>query len=147
MNPKFLDQNLFAEYEAMFVGHEEAWDFLKISCEYYEHIDDLVDEEVTTVDVKETTSLAACTYNHPYWRKHGAMLYLVDRIIHCQYFDSAMWESSEEEWKRRDAKALSHAGINMVFAVILLEFGQDTLDKFSLKFREHAHLLHIKDTI
>lgn len=77
MNPKFLDQNLFAEYEAMFVGHEEAWDFLKVSCEYYEHIDDLVDETVTTVDVKETTSLAACSYNHPYWRKHGAMLYLL----------------------------------------------------------------------
>lgn len=131
----------------MFLNNQEAWEFLKVSCEYYEMIDDDMDEDFNEERKRKIASLAACTYNSSYWRKHGAMLYLVDRIIHCQYFDSAIWEHSEEEWQRRDAKALSHAGVNMVFAVILLEFGQDVLDKFSLKFREHAHLLHLGDKI
>lgn len=145
MNLKFIDQDLYREYEEMFKGHEEAWEYLKLSCEYYETVDDEMDEPFDEERKRKLTSLAACVYNTTYWRKYGQMLYLVDRIIHCQYFDSAMWERSDEPWKKRDSKALSHAAVNMVFAVILLEFGQDTLDKFSLKFREHAHKLHLKD--
>lgn len=147
MNLKFINQELYEEYRAMFQGHEDAWEYLKLSCEYYEMVDDEMDEEHDPERIRKLASLAACVYNTNYWRKHGAMLYLVDRIIHCQYFDSAIWEHADEDWKKKDAKALSHAAVNMVFAVILLEFGQDTLDKFSLKFREHAHLLHLQDKL
>jgi len=148
MNPNFTDQALYEEYEAMFrpEKYQEAWEFLKLSCEYYEMIDDDIDEEPNDERKRKIQALAGCVYNSPYWRKWGHMLYLVDRIIHCQYFDSVMWERhSNEDWKIRDGKALSHAAVNMVFAVIVLEFGQDVLDKFSLKFREHAHKNHLKD--
>jgi hypothetical protein len=145
MNPKFLDQELYEEYKNMFKGHEEAWSFLGTSCDYYEQVDDQVDEITTSETTRKLTSLACIYYNHPYWKKYGHILYMVDKISHCQYFDSVLWEHSKEEWMRRDAKALSHSAVNMVFAVIFIEFGQETLDKFSAKFREHAHRLHLQD--
>jgi hypothetical protein len=145
MNPNFIDQELYKEYKMMFEGHDEAWSFLYAACEFYEAVDDQVDEITTINTTKRLTSLAAIYYNHNYWKKYGQALFLVDRISHCQYFDSVIWEHSGEEWQKRDAKALSHAAVNMVFAVILIEFGQATLDAFSLKFREHAHKLHLKD--
>lgn len=147
MNPAWIDQELYEEYKTMFKDKQEAFHFIATSCEYYEAVDDMVDEINQTNHVRKLTSLSSIYYNHPYYRKWQSTLYPIDRITHCQYFDSVEWEASSEKWKRDHAKVLSHPAVNMVFIVILIEFGQETLDKFSSKFREHAHKLHLKDTL
>jgi len=145
MNSNFLDQELYKEYETLFKDKPEAWDFIKLSNYYFECVDDCVDEEKDIKRLRKLTAYAGMFYNHSYWLKYGQTLYPIERLIHCQYFDSVDWESSAEPWKKRDSKALSHPSVNLVFAVILIEFGQDKLDEFSSKFREHAHRLHLKD--
>lgn len=144
-NPNFINQELYNKYVNMFVGHEEAWDFLKLSNAYFEIVDDLIDEPKDDDRNKRLTALAGLFYNHSYWIKHRTTLWIVERLIRCQYLDSVTWEHSNEEWKKRDAKALSHASTNLVFAVVLIEFGQDVLDNFSSDFRANAHQLHLKD--
>jgi len=129
----------------MFVGHEEAFDFLKLSNAYFDVVDDLIDEPKDVELIKRCTALAGLFYNHTYWIKHRTTLWIVERLIRCQYLDSVKWEPSSEEWMKRDAKALSHSAVNLVFTVILIEFGQDVLDSFSAEFRENAHRLHIND--
>ena len=147
MNPSFLNQELYLKYEAMFAEKQEAWDFLKLSNAYFEVVDDLIDEPKDVELIKRCTALAGLFYNHTYWIKHRTTLWIVERLIRCQYLDSVQWEKSEEEWKRRDAKVLSHASVNLVFTVVLIEFGQNVLDDFSSEFRENAHKLHLGDKI
>lgn len=147
MNPHFIDQKLVEEYQQMFVGHEEAWDFIKLSNAYFEIVDDLIDEPKDIERIKRCTALAGLFYNHSYWIKHRTTLWIVERLIRCQYLDSVEWEKSEEQWKREHAKVLSHPSVNLVFTIILIEFGQDVLDNFSARFRENAHRLHLGDPI
>lgn len=147
MNPNFLDQKLYEEYESMFKGHEEAWDFIKLSNAYFELIDDLVDEPKELGRIERLTALAGLFYNHSYWLRHRTTLWIVERLIRCQYLDSVKWEHSDEQWKREHAKILSHPSVNIVFTVILIEFGQHVLDNFSARFRENAHRLHLGDKI
>lgn len=146
-NPNFDDKELLADICTMFEGHNEASEFILLYGAYIEPIDDLVDEEKDVKNVRLVGELAARLFNCTYWKKWGNCLYLVERLIHNTYFDSVVWESADEEWKRRDAKCLSHAGYNMLFAVVLLEFGEDALKGLSLRFREHAHKRHLGDKI
>lgn len=146
-NPNFADKALLAELAEMFNGREDAVNFVVAYGNYIEIIDDLVDEVKDKDRVRKVGEQAALVFNLPYWKKWGHALYYVERIIHNTYFDSVCWEESEEEWKRRDAKCLSHCGYNMLFAIILVEFGEKKLQELSLRFREHAHKRHINDPI
>ena len=146
-NPNFTDKELLVELTELFKDRPKAYEFLKLYGEHGELVDDLVDEIVTPELVEKESRLAHAVSNCEYWRTWQRELYLVSRLVHNQFFDSVKWESAQEEWKRRDAKALSHCGYNMLFSVILIEFGEETLMKFSLRFREHAHLRHINDKI
>jgi len=146
-NDNFKDKNLLTELTELFKDRTEAYEFLVLYGEYGELVDDLVDEVVLPEMVEKTARLVHAVNNHTYWIKWKHVLHIVERLIHNTYFDSVKWESANEEWKRRDAKVLSHCGYNMLFAVILIEFGEETLAKYSLRFREHAHLKHINDPI
>lgn len=146
-NPHFASQEFWAELVNLFIDRPEAHEFVLHYGEYIENIDDLVDEPKDVERVKKVTEQAARLFNSPYWKKWGDKLYLLERITHLTYFDSVCWESADEEWKRWDAKCLSHCGYNMLFAIILIEFGEDKLRSISLRFREHAHLRHINDPI
>lgn len=146
-NKEFEDKALLIEITELFSEKPEACQFIKLYGEYIELIDDLVDEIVSPMMVEKQTRLGALISSHPYWDKNKAILYLVERLIHNAYFDSVKWEDAQEEWKRRDSKCLSHSGYNMLFAVILIEFGEDKLTELSLRFREHAHKKHLKDDI
>lgn len=146
-NPNFINTELYEQYQQMFVGHEEAWDFLKLSNAYFEIVDDLIDEPKNIDFIKRCTALSGLFYNHTYWVKHRTTLWIIERMIRCQYMDSVDWEQSDEEWKKQHAKVLSHPSVMLVFTVVLIEFGQDVLDNFSSKFRENAHRLHLGDKI
>lgn len=147
MNPNFLNQELYLKYEAMFQGHEEAWDFLKLSNAYFDVVDDLIDEPKNIPRIERCTGLAGLFYNHSYWIKHRTTLWIIERMIRCQYLDSVKWMASDEQWKKEHGKVLSHPSVMLVFTVIFIEFGQSVLDEFSSEFRENAHKLHLGDKI
>ena len=146
-NPNFADKELLKEVTVLLSEKPEAHEFLCLYGNYGEVMDDLVDDPGNTSDVIKADALSIQISQCSYWQKHQSYLWAVRWLIHNTYFDSVKWESAEEEWKRRDAKALSHAGYNMLFAVILIEFGIDKLNEISLRFREHAHKRHINDPI
>lgn len=144
-NPNFADKQLLRDIAELFFEKPEAISYLHLYGQHCEIVDDNVDEEKSVERIEEQARIASDIAAHPYWQKNYYALWCVERLIHNTYFDSVKWEKSEEEWKRRDAKALSHCGYNMLFAVILIEFGADTLKNISLRFREHAHLRHLND--
>jgi G:T-mismatch repair DNA endonuclease (very short patch repair protein) len=146
-NDNFKDKQLLIELTELLSTRPEAVEFLHLYGNYGELVDDLVDEPGNPKIVEEADKLSIQISQCAYWQKHQQHLWVVRWLVHNTYFDTVKWESASEEWKRRDAKALSHCGYMMLFAVILLEFGIDTLNKFSLRFREHAHLKHINDLI
>lgn len=120
-------------------GHKDARDFVAMYCEYAHAIDDCVDEEQSVEQTAKTIKLAAQVFNSAYWSKWKQALYVLERMIYCNYFDSVKWEKSEEEWKNRDAKVLNQSGYLMIFAVILIELGEDKLKEVSLRIREYMH--------
>ena len=135
------------ELRELFKDRKEALEFLLLFAGYGAVIDDLIDEEKTTQRIKTCCWLASEVFNCPYWNKYKGQLYILDKIVHNQYFDSVLWEKEPEEWKRQHAKVYSHAGMMMTLAVILIEFGEETMQKYSLKLREYAFLKHQKDPV
>jgi hypothetical protein len=142
-----IEKSVLAEVELMFAERKEALAFLKNYVDYIHAVDDLVDEPKDTNAIRHCSTLAAVVFSSDYWVRNKNYLYIVDRLTHNTYFDAVIWEHSPEEWKRRDARALNHCGYNMLFAVVLIEFGEVVLQKFSIKFREYSHLKHINDKI
>ena len=135
------------DLELLFSEKPEALIFLRDYVTYCHLVDDMVDETKDIDRIRRCTTYATCLYSSDYWARNRQTLYAVDRITHNQYFDAVTWEHSEEEWKRRDARALNHCGYNMLFAVILLEFGEDAMNQWSIKYREYSHLKHKDDKI
>lgn len=146
-NPNFADKALLTELTELFKDKPEAYEFLYLYGEYGELIDDLVDEPVHPEMVEKAARFANQINNCYYWNTHKQYLWVVERLVHNSYFDSVKWENAPDLWKRVDAKCLSHSGYLMLFAVILVEFGEEKLTELSLRFREHAHLKHINDPI
>lgn len=146
-NDNFKDKELLEDLCELFTGKPDACQFIHLYGEYCELMDDLVDEPKDIQTIERAGRLRMDISAHPYWIKYHGQLAIVERLIHHQYFDMVEWEHSDEEWKRRDARALNHCAYNMLFAVILLEFGDETLKKFSLRFRNHAHERHLQDAI
>lgn len=146
-NTNFEDKELLKELAVLFNDRPEAVHFLKLYGDYCEIMDDIVDEEKVLLNIDRAGQLRMEISGTPYFQKHQYILWIVERLIHSTYFDSAKWEHATEEWKRRDAKCLSHCAYNMLFAVIIIEFGYDKLRELSLRFREHAHSRHLHDTI
>lgn len=147
LNLQDLNCEMVRELQQLFKNNGEAYHFLCICFDYQHHVDDMVDQD-KPFSLRETTSLAAVMFNHSYWKKWGERLYLVERLVHNTYFDSVEWEQDGlHKWKRKDARVLGNCGYNMLFAVILIEFGENALTQFSLKFREYVHLSCREDEV
>lgn len=127
------------EIQEFFKERKDAFYFLCQYVQYIHCIDDCVDEPNAGERTITLTELAAKTFNSPYWLKYQQNLIIVERLVHNAYFDSVVWENSQEEWKKRDAKVLNQRGYDMIFAVMLIEFGEDKLREFSSRFREYSH--------
>jgi hypothetical protein len=134
-----MNQQLEQNLKKLFIGHDEAYEFLLLYCQYSGLIDDLVDEEKDIQRVRQTSWYAGLVFNCNYWKKFGHILYIVDRLCHNNYFDSVIMEQSDVEWKRQHALIYSHTGMQMTLAVILLEFGQGTMEQWSMLIREAAY--------
>lgn len=127
------------QIKVMFKDNPSAFSFVCKYIEYIHLIDDVVDEEKNTETVLRMTQKAFEVFNHDYWLKWRQSLLIVERLVHNVYRDSTNWENSPEEWKKRDAKVMNQRGYDVLFAVILIEFGEDKLNEFSLLFREYSH--------
>jgi hypothetical protein len=132
-------EQIEAELQALLADRKEAQYFVTAYQAYTHLVDDCVDEEKSEDRVRQLTQLAGICYNCEYWKKYGHLLYIVDRLIHNTYFDAAEWEKSDDKWKRQHAASLVHCNYNMLFAVVMIEFGECKLKEISLKVREAAH--------
>lgn len=139
-----LDQKLLKELNEILIERPEAFEFVVLYRNYIHLIDDIVDEKEFQNSVKllELQALASRTFTCNFWIRHGQKLIVTEQLINNSFADSVHWEKSETEWKRRDANVLRHAGLDMFFAVLLVEFGYNVMRSFSARFREQCHLLH-----
>lgn len=139
-------EELLTEIESILAKNQEAARFVVAYGEYIEMIDDCVDEPKDVELLNKMTATAQLLFSSNYWRRNADYLGLIEQTIHTVYFNVVEWEQSDEAWKRRDAKALSHVGYFMLFAILLLETRDPKLvQRLSLKFMERAHLMHIQD--
>lgn len=138
--------SVLEEVKRILEKNQEAKLFIGAYTEYVHAIDDLVDEDKNVTKIDRTTDLASRIFNSNYWIKNRDQLYLIEQLIHVFYFVSVEWETSEELWKQRDARVISHMGYAMFLAVLLLET-RDTLivQGIAAKFMEASHLKHLGD--
>jgi len=127
--------------------NEQAKNFILTYIYYIEYADDLVDGE--SIDrllaVKNFTSLAIQVFNHPYYVRYREALCMVEVNNNINYFTSVSWEKSNASWKRRDAKMLARSGIEMIFAVLVVELGIEQARPLCEELREIVHLYHYSD--
>lgn len=129
------------EIAEMFKDKPAALFFLGKYIEYIHAIDDCIDEAKNPSTILKTAELASVVFNSPYWKQWSSALYLIERLAYNSYHDSVQWEhEGAPTWKQRDAKVLNQAGYEILFAVILIEFGEDKLRDFSPRFRHYSHL-------
>lgn len=145
-NPNWKDKQLLTELAELFKEKPEAVEYLYLFGQLCEVADDLVDGDISIPEGVEKIGLlrqqlSVC----PYWTKNYQHFWMTERLVHHQYMNMVQWEHSTEEWKRRDARALSHCAYNILFGVILFEFGDQVLAKFADRIRTHAHELHLND--
>lgn len=138
---------LKAKIEKMLAHNKDALFFVCGYSEYAHLNDDNVDEPFSLERLQKTAAYANILFTCPYWLQNSERLKLVELTINLTYYDSARWEKSESEYLRHEAKALSHCGYNMLFAVLILECGFDATAKISAEFRESCHNLHKDDVI
>ncbi len=148
MKQALLDKysDMLQQIKDILEKNPDALKFVLAYGEYIEMVDDIVDEPKDVELVDRCTALATDLFSSNYWLQNSRSLILVERVIHMTYFNVVKWEKSEEAWKRRDAKAMSHVGYMMLFAILLLETGDSQLvQSIAIQFMEKAHLEHISD--
>lgn len=140
---------LLAKLHAMLQHNPSAIDFIVAYGEQAEIADDLADENLNKAEKAEKlqrlTNLSSRLYSSDYWHQNRAQLLMVEQLNNLTFFDTYKWEHSDEEWKRRDARALNHCAYNMLFAILILECGFDAARSISLEFRESAHRNQLDD--
>jgi hypothetical protein len=141
-------KNTLDKIHGILCDNEEAYNFIVTYGEYTELVDDAVDEPKNIEVLEKLTNYASKVFSCNYWHKNGQQLFLVEQVIHLVYFNVVKWETAKEEWKRRDAKALSHCGYYMLFAVLLLETrNMNLVQELALDFMERNHLIHLQDNL
>lgn len=125
----------------------DAAEFLSLAGQYGGLLDDVLDISAEPSRVKALCEYSALMYTCAYWRKWGHLLMFATVLARNQYFDSVKWENAEEQWKREHAKVYSHAGIGLILAVALIEYGSKKVDEISLSLREEAYTLHKGDKV
>lgn len=123
--------------DQLFVGKPEAWQFLQLHTQYVHTIDDLIDETFQKERLLRAMYIASLLYSSDYFVRNRSNLLPIEHTVLNTYADSVDWENSPEERKQKAADVMRHAQQEMIFAVIRLEFGYDTLRQWSIKLREH----------
>jgi len=125
----------------------EALEFICIHNEFAHAADDIVDKEDLSAENKATKLLTFLNYyRHPYYVKHANNgLEMLSLINHIMYEISVKWEKSDDPAKINAASILRHNSIGMLFAVIAIECGSNTANKWASEFMEHTLYAHLQD--
>lgn len=127
--------------------NNDAKDFLLKHGIYCELFDDCIDKDKDIDRLHQLSILSIEVFNHPYYIKFRESLLITTLIENITYFDAVAWEQSNVEWKRRDARVLSHCNLSMFLAVLIIEIGVSEAKLVSNLIRErlHAYSLFDKD--
>jgi hypothetical protein len=126
---------------------KDCVNFLTAYGHFIELYDDYIDRDKGEISIHTVKDKLVDLLSSNYWRDNATHLYLVEKLIQLQFADVVKWEQSDEEWMRRDAKALSHCGYNILFAIVILELGIEEAEKFSSEYRKTCHEIHKDDVI
>jgi len=143
-----MSDNLQKKIEQLLAPHPEAWEFVLKYNEYCHAVDDIIDDEKKRADnefILKAFQLAADVYSTPFYRRHVDVLRPIEFMVNNTYADSVKWEKSAETWKRRDAQAIRHVGIDMFFIVVAITYGRETMRELSDEMRTYSHLKHMKE--
>jgi hypothetical protein len=118
----------------------EAFNFIVSYSMFLEVLDDHIDaDKPNTPTIETVVNMHTTIMSSNYWRANADKLYLVDQLIHLIYGVSNIWMTSTDDWKRIDARCLSHCGYFMRLAIILNERGMETARAFAPDFMERLH--------
>lgn len=126
-------------------GRLKALEFLSLYTNYCALADDIVDGDKEPRDVIELCQIASALYNCEYWRTYGRELLIVERLNALAFHDSLKLENSPEHWQLEYCKFLGQSGCNMVFAVIMIELGEDSAKRISTYLRLKVYDRHIEE--
>jgi len=118
----------------------EASEYLLLFAQYCDLLDDQIDEEKNDERTRRISELAAKIFNCSYWQTYSKNLYLLERTINNCYFDSL-------RWKCPYGQLLASCGIQMIVAVLIIEFGEEVANEWSLKIREIYYNKHKNDAM
>ncbi len=141
-----LPPDLMLEIKTAIGDKQDCADFLVAYGHYVELYDDFIDRDKEVITIHDVHAAATNLYSLPYWRANAHRLYALEKAIHCIFRTSVLWEDSSEEWKIRDAKALSHIGYAMLIGVLSLE-NPSSLNSIAPKLMEHCHKAHLGDIV
>lgn len=130
---------------AAFEGKPEALEFIAVYSAYVNAVDDAVDEDIQVEHVSKLCTLANAVYNSRYWTRNMQSLYLLERVIHSNYFASLTWEDSAEKWKQGYAKFLAQSGLQMVTAVAIIELGETAANQLALSLMHNTYTKNESD--
>lgn len=134
-----------SELEDLFKDRPPALEYLLLFNQYCDLLDDQIDEGKSNERTRKISQLAAQISNSSFWCQYRTNLYLLERTINNAYFDSLRWERSEEKFKREISRVLASTGIMMIVAVIMIEFGEEVANEWSVRLREFYYEKHKND--
>jgi len=120
----------------LFRDKQEAWMFLEAHNQYINQIDDLIDEDFNKERFLKVLYLSSLIYSCDYFIRNRSVLLPIEHTIINTFADSVDWETCGESKKVHAADVMRHCQQEMIFTVIRLEFGYDTLREWSGKLRE-----------
>ena len=125
---------------------EDAQRFLISYGRYVNMVDDVVDEEKSHDMIQQQVEMATRLFSSNYWLANAQYLRVVEQLVHVIYFTILGWESSNEAWKRRDARAINHCADFMIIAVMLLETNNPKFCiEIAKELMEKFHLAQLED--
>lgn len=133
---KLLKQACCEQPEAM----DFVWNHL---IPYCTEVDDIVDGETKDPDqICTTFARAILLFTHPFFLKNISVFRQLMLNVTLAYADSAVWEKSDESWKREWSDHYRHIGVELVLAVAMICGGYANAQKLSREYREILHHAH-----
>lgn len=126
----------------------DAINLVQAYTKYVHFIDDLVDGDIprSHINILKLTNMAAELHTNPFYCKYASILLVVDSVINSIYLVCIDWEREDaEEWKRRHADVLRHAGLQFFLSVLYIVAGYEALSEVAPLMYEYSHSKHLND--
>lgn len=143
---KFDEHHLYGEIEQKIAAvNEDAVRFLRAYNIYCGRIDDIIDEELYRNDpefILETFVLGTELTSGNFYSYYRQLLLPQIHVITSIYADSIKLERSGNPNKERVADTLRHCGLNMLFFVMSIVLGYESLRCYGTDLWDFAWDLH-----